>query len=398
MGDEVLAGHPFVVAHRGASAARPEHTLAAYELALKEGADGVECDVRLTRDGHLVCVHDRRLDRTSTGAGLVSTMTLAELRELEYGAWHDSWRAGRRARRHQPADAGRPRFAGSGLEPAGEDLHRDQASGPVRLTGGEQAAGTAASLRHRRAGLRGPVARGGDVVFGGRGLAGPASRAAAAHRAARQDRPIPDQQRGHCRRGNRRRSVDGALRDYPQLVDRAAAQGRSVYCWTVDEYDDIDFCRDVGVAWIATNHPGRTKAWLENAHRGSSADGRPAGPASCPQAARHRRVGAQRVEQLRAPHRGSTPPPIRVAVGELADRDRDRGDGSVQRPAEAGQVPNVVALVTVRASAAARGTEYQRHGLSHTAGLAARCSSADMNCRWLTIRSRSARGVARVLT
>lgn len=42
---------PFVVAHRGASAARPEHTLAAYELALQEGADGVECDVRLTRTG-----------------------------------------------------------------------------------------------------------------------------------------------------------------------------------------------------------------------------------------------------------------------------------------------------------------------------------------------------------
>src|ERR1700690_184184 len=90
--DEVLTGPPFVVAHRGASASRPEHTLAAYDLALREGADGVECDVRLTRDGHLVCVHDRRLDRTSTGAGLVSTMTLAQLSELEYGAWHDSWR------------------------------------------------------------------------------------------------------------------------------------------------------------------------------------------------------------------------------------------------------------------------------------------------------------------
>ena len=52
---------PLVVAHRGASASRPEHTLAAYELALAEGADGLECDVRLTRDGHLVCVHDRRV-------------------------------------------------------------------------------------------------------------------------------------------------------------------------------------------------------------------------------------------------------------------------------------------------------------------------------------------------
>ena len=61
--DDAHGRHPFVVAHRGASAERPEHTLAAYELALQEGADGVECDVRLTHDGHLVCVHDRRIDR-----------------------------------------------------------------------------------------------------------------------------------------------------------------------------------------------------------------------------------------------------------------------------------------------------------------------------------------------
>ncbi len=80
-----------MVAHRGASAERPEHTLAAYELALEEGADAVECDVRLTRDGHLVCVHDRRLDRTSTGSGLVSDMTLAQLRDLDFGSWHPSW-------------------------------------------------------------------------------------------------------------------------------------------------------------------------------------------------------------------------------------------------------------------------------------------------------------------
>jgi glycerophosphoryl diester phosphodiesterase len=83
-----LGGHPFVVAHRGASAERPEHTRAAYELALSEGADGVECDVRLTRDGHLVCVHDRRVDRTSNGTGLVSEMTLAQLRDLDFGSWH----------------------------------------------------------------------------------------------------------------------------------------------------------------------------------------------------------------------------------------------------------------------------------------------------------------------
>src|ERR1700761_5342270 len=86
--DEVDSRHPFVVAHRGASASRPEHTLAAYDLALREGADGLECDVRLTRDGHLVCVHDRRLDRTSNGRGLVSNKTLAQLETLDFGSWH----------------------------------------------------------------------------------------------------------------------------------------------------------------------------------------------------------------------------------------------------------------------------------------------------------------------
>ncbi len=85
---DVVSEHPFVVAHRGASIDRPEHTLAAYDLALQEGADGVECDVRLTSDGHLVCVHDRRVDRTSSGAGVVSEMTLLQLQRLDYGAWH----------------------------------------------------------------------------------------------------------------------------------------------------------------------------------------------------------------------------------------------------------------------------------------------------------------------
>ncbi|MCX4469293.1 putative glycerophosphoryl diester phosphodiesterase 1 [Micromonospora sp. MW-13] len=79
---------PLVFAHRGSSADLPEHTLAAYLRALDEGADGLECDVRLTRDGHLVCVHDRRLDRTSNGTGLVSARTLAELEALDFGSWH----------------------------------------------------------------------------------------------------------------------------------------------------------------------------------------------------------------------------------------------------------------------------------------------------------------------
>ena len=76
---------PRVIAHRGASAVEPEHTLRAYRRAIEMGADGVECDVRLTRDGVLVCLHDRTVERTSNGSGVVSAMTLAELRRLDFG-------------------------------------------------------------------------------------------------------------------------------------------------------------------------------------------------------------------------------------------------------------------------------------------------------------------------
>ncbi len=76
-----------VVAHRGASEDAPEHTLAAYRKAIEDGADALECDVRLTADGHLVCVHDRRINRTSNGRGAVSALELSELAALDFGSW-----------------------------------------------------------------------------------------------------------------------------------------------------------------------------------------------------------------------------------------------------------------------------------------------------------------------
>src|SRR4051812_42592388 len=83
-----MSARPAVVAHRGASEDEAEHTLAAYLRALDDGADGLECDVRLTRDGVLVCVHDRRIDRTSSGRGVVSALELSDLTDLDFGAWH----------------------------------------------------------------------------------------------------------------------------------------------------------------------------------------------------------------------------------------------------------------------------------------------------------------------
>ena len=78
---------PLVIAHRGSSGIEPEHTLKAYLRAIDEGADALECDVRLTADSHLVCVHDRRINRTSNGRGTVSTLELAELEGLDWGSW-----------------------------------------------------------------------------------------------------------------------------------------------------------------------------------------------------------------------------------------------------------------------------------------------------------------------
>ncbi|WP_300683367.1 glycerophosphodiester phosphodiesterase family protein [Nocardioides sp.] len=82
---------PQVVAHRGASATVAEHTLGAYLAALDAGAEGLECDVRLTADGHLVCVHDRKIRRTTGRHGTVSAMELADLAELDFASWKNPW-------------------------------------------------------------------------------------------------------------------------------------------------------------------------------------------------------------------------------------------------------------------------------------------------------------------
>ena len=110
---KVLAPYtkPTLIAHRGASADAPEHTLPAYELALRHGADFVEPDLQLTKDGVLVCLHDASLERTTNAATvfpdrarldrgkktwLVGDFTLAEIQRLDAGSWKDSKFAGTR--------------------------------------------------------------------------------------------------------------------------------------------------------------------------------------------------------------------------------------------------------------------------------------------------------------
>ncbi len=283
--DAPSAPHPFVVAHRGASADRPEHTRSAYELALQEGADGVECDVRLTRDGHLVCVHDRRVDRTSTGSGLVSEMTLTELRRLDWSRWHANPDGDLRSGATPDGDQR------SGATPDGDLLTLDDLirlvldwSRPVKLfietkhpvRYGALVESKVLALLHRY-GIAAPpsadLARAVVMSFS----------AAAVWRIRRAAPMLPTVLLGETSRylGGGAATTVGAtavgpsiatLREHPELVDRAAAQGRAMYCWTVDHYEDVEFCRDIGVGWIATNHPGRTKAWLQSGLTGAGRD------------------------------------------------------------------------------------------------------------------------------
>jgi glycerophosphoryl diester phosphodiesterase len=78
---------PLIIAHRGASARAPENTLAAFRAAMALGADGIELDIQMTRDGQIVVIHDETVERTTDGRGRVSELTLAEIRRLDAGSW-----------------------------------------------------------------------------------------------------------------------------------------------------------------------------------------------------------------------------------------------------------------------------------------------------------------------
>ncbi|MFF9324461.1 glycerophosphodiester phosphodiesterase [Streptomyces sp. NPDC014776] len=260
--------HPIqVVAHRGASEDAPEHTLAAYRKAIEDGADALECDVRLTADGHLVCVHDRRVNRTSNGRGTVSALELADLAALDFGSWktRDAWRG----RDEEPdwefrpedreatsvltlerllelvADAGRP------VELAIETKHPTRWAGQVEER-----------LLHllKRFGLDAPASpeesRIRVMSFSARSL----------HRVHAASPTLPTV---YLMQFVSPRLRDGRLpagvriagpavrivRNHPAYVERLKRAGHQVHVWTVNEPEDVDLCTRLGVDAIITNRP-----------------------------------------------------------------------------------------------------------------------------------------------
>jgi glycerophosphoryl diester phosphodiesterase len=268
---------PEIVAHRGASEHRAEHTRAAYELALSQGADGLECDIRLTRDGHLVCVHDRKVDRTSSGRGVVSTLTLAKLSELDFGGWHHQPPESADDLVHEPV--GRPSAdpGDRGLLTLDDllGLLKDSAphvklfietKHPVRYTGLVEAKLVAQLRRH---GLNAPPSKQESRVvmmsFSWMAVRRVRQHAPTLPTVLLLDRILPGMRGGALPEWA---DITGPgihlLRDDPDYVARCAERGNDTYCWTVDDPADIDLCRRAGVRYLATNAPANTRRHLDS--------------------------------------------------------------------------------------------------------------------------------------
>ncbi|HSE71532.1 MAG TPA: glycerophosphodiester phosphodiesterase family protein [Nocardioidaceae bacterium] len=251
-------GMPQVVAHRGASQVNAEHTLGAYLAALDEGAEALECDVRLTADGHLVCVHDRTVDRTANARGVISTMDLAELDDLDFASWKNPW-----AELDDEApdlDEERKKILTlRRLMEAVADYER-----PVEL---------AIETKHptRYAGL---VERQLVELLDSFGWAGPDSpvRVMSFSRLAlnRVRKLAPDLdvvmlvERLYAWQVNKGLvgedwiigpGID-LVRANPRFVSRLRRAGRRIHVWTVNTPEDLDLCVELGVEAVITDTPG----------------------------------------------------------------------------------------------------------------------------------------------
>lgn len=258
-----------VVAHRGASEDVPEHTLAAYQKALQDGADALECDVRLTADGVLVCVHDRTVNRTSNGRGVVSTLELADLAALDFGSWRDPWPG--LAGDEEPDRDHRAVLTLERLLELAVDWGR-----PVTLAVETKHPTRYAGLVERRlvelldrfglahGGCAGPhhvqVRVMSFATLGLRRVRALAPRLPTVLLLARVPLRLRD---GSLPTGTRIAgpSID-IVRAHPEYVAKVHARGHAVHVWTVDDPADVALCARLGVEAIITNRPRQVRAQL----------------------------------------------------------------------------------------------------------------------------------------
>ena len=253
---------PKVIAHRGANDTEPEHSLAAYLRAISQGVDGVECDVRLTVDGTLVCVHDRRIDRTSSGRGSVSGQLLSELIVSDFSGSLDDWMDFEDPR----PDESRTRLltletllttvldASPTMEFAIETKH------PVRY-------GKYVEMELfdtlKRFGLdNSPRAR--VMSFSRRAVQRYKEMSPGSDVVLLLDKVPRKYRDGTLPKGVNIAGINVAyLRDHPEYVELVHSRGGRVHVWTVDTMSDLELCVSLGVDVVISNRPGEILARLE---------------------------------------------------------------------------------------------------------------------------------------
>ncbi len=252
---------PQIIAHRGSSQDLPEHTLKAYLRAIDEGADALECDVRLTADSHLVCVHDRKVNRTSNGSGLVSTLELATLEGLDFG----SWKLAHGTEVEMPdADPERDMLltlrhlidmvlnCGREVGLAIETKHPTRYAGQVE----RELAKVLTEFGLHRAHVPGrPFVR--VMSFSQRAIARMRQLCPQVPLVYLIEDSVPLRFRdGSLPKGARIAGLDKEIiRRWPATVKKLHDRGHQVYVWPVDDESDIDRCLELGVDAIITNRP-----------------------------------------------------------------------------------------------------------------------------------------------
>ena len=256
---------PQVVAHRGASFDNAEHTLGAYLEAIREGAEALECDVRLTADGHLVCVHDRDLRRTAATRGLVSTMDLADLDRLEFASWKNPWGSLDDEATERDPDLDKVLTLRRLMQTVADADHRVElaieSKHPTRYGG----------LVERR------IVEALDE-FGWTGPDSPVRVMSFSYVALqRMARLAPDvtlvmliDKARHwpvlkpvLEEGWALGPGIDALTRHPRFAERLVRTGRDLHVWTVNTREELDLCRSLDVRAVITDRPRDVLGWLD---------------------------------------------------------------------------------------------------------------------------------------
>lgn len=258
---------PTVIGHRGAAGVRPENTLVSFEAALEDGAQILESDIQLSRDGVPILLHDPFLDRTTEARGDANRLDLADLKQLDAG--------------YRFADEqGQPTYRGRGiriatLEEAFEAFPDARFNLEIKTPDPRATAATLELVSRFDRAERTLLAAGEDPVMKvlREALADhsvlPAvsaclSEVLASVQSALTGSPMPE--------GVMALQIPASFADRPlatrELIDHAHAHGVAVHVWTINDLPQIGSLIDLGVDGIVTDHPGRMAQWLRRGERG----------------------------------------------------------------------------------------------------------------------------------